>query len=317
MRLLVIANPRAGIGDAGLPEFLDRLGRSGAEVTLRYLTEDRPLPNALEDAETFDRVVAAGGDGTLSSVAHALRGSGTPILAYPAGTANLVSMNLGLPTDPKRLAATAVEGPLADVDMGEVTFAPGVTGPHEGAARTLGFVMGAGAGFDAKLMEGAKSLKGHVGPAAYVVAALQNLNPTFARFTLSLDGRRVETDGIAVLLANFTRIQFDIALTPAADVQDGLMDVVVLRQRSAVELLPALWAGLLDGLTDTPGRPGLEVHAASAVELIADPPLPLQADGEVLDAHTPLRARMLPGAVRFVVPSDTKLRTVSEPTASR
>lgn len=308
---MVVVNPRAGTGDAALPAFLDRLGRSGGEATLRYMTPERPISRALEGAEAFDRVVAFGGDGTVSAVAHGLAGSGIPILAYPGGTANLVSMNLGLPTGPRRLADLVLGSPVADVDMGEITFSPAQVADDERMTRTVGFVMAAGAGFDASIMEGARALKGYVGPAAYVVAALQNLNPTVARFTLSLDGRVVETDGIAVLLANFTRLQFDMSLTPTTDVQDGLMDVLVLRHRSAVELLPTLWAMLVDNLAQQFGeRPGLEVHTASHVELLADPPLPLQTDGEALDSHTPLTARMMPGAARFVVPDDTKLRTV-------
>lgn len=306
MRILVVNNPRTGLVDAGLFDFVNMLGAGGAEVVIRYLTEGRDVRRALTDADRFDRVVAAGGDGTVSSIAHELRDSGVPILAYPAGTANLIALNLGLPSNARALADTTVDGVTADVDVGELRYTPR-SGERGEDARTIGFVMAAGAGFDARVIEGAQDLKASIGPAAYLVGALRNLAPTVARFTLLLDGETVETEGIAVMLTNFAKIQFDIAVTRQTDVQDGLVDVVVLATRNVPELLPALWAGLLDRVVDLPGRPGLEVHSASEVEIVADPPLPLQADGEVLDAITPAKARMLRRAARFVVPEGTSL----------
>ena len=56
----------------------------------------------LEDAKDFDRVVAVGGDGTVSGVCYELRGSGVPMLPYPAGTTNLLALNLRLPSEPSR-----------------------------------------------------------------------------------------------------------------------------------------------------------------------------------------------------------------------
>lgn len=307
MRVLVVHNPRAGAGTGGLLGLLDGLGRAGAEVTFRYVPEAADLDALLADASTFDRVVAAGGDGTVSAITYALRGSRVPILAYHGGTANLIATNLGVPADGKRLTSLVLDGSHVDVDIGEVTYERASPGADEPLTRTLGFVMATGAGFDAKIIEGARDLKATLGPVAYLVAALQNLTPSIARFTLSLDGRKVETEGIAVLLANFAKIQFDITVTHQTDVRDGLMDVVVLATRNVPELLPALWAGLVDGFVSAPERPGVEFYKASAVEIYADPPLTLQADGEVLDGFSPMRARMLPGAARFIVPKDSPL----------
>ncbi|TLM76076.1 MAG: diacylglycerol kinase [Actinobacteria bacterium] len=306
MRVLIVKNPRAGRGDAGLFDFVNMLGSEGAEVVVRYLTGERDVARAVDDADAFDRVVAAGGDGTVSAVAYALRSSGVPVLAFPAGTANLIASNLGLSADPRALANLALEGEDAPVDVGELEY-------HElmpeglGPARTTGFVMAAGAGFDARVIDGARDLKAALGPAAYLVAALRNLTPTVARFHMRLDGRDVETEGIAVMLANFAQLQFEISVAHRSDPRDGKADVVVLATRTVPELLPAVWAGFLDGTVDLPHRPGVELHTASEIELVAEPALPLQADGESLGAHTPLTARMLPHAARFIVPSGSRL----------
>ncbi len=315
MKVLVINNPRSGQGDARLYDYVRALGKRGVtEVSFRFLSNRETFDTAIRDARDFDRVVAAGGDGTVSAVAYALRETGVPILAYPAGTANLVALNLDLPPDPTRLAEITVGGGLATVDMGELEceavdeWCTLRTGGMVSPGGTAGFLMAAGAGFDARLMESAQELKSTLGVGAYVVAALQNLNPTHAEISLELDGESVETDGIAVLVANFARLQFDLPVIHGSDPADGLLDVVVLRTRTPAGLIPAVWAALLDRTGDYPKRPAsLEVRTASRIHISTDPPLPVQFDGEVVASSTPVSAKVLPRAATLVVPKDSPL----------
>lgn len=302
MRVLVLSNPRSGAGESRLPHFTEALSRSGAEVTTRHLADLGSLSDTLADTGSFDRVVAAGGDGTVSAIAWELRGTGTPILVYPAGTANLIALNLGMPADAAALARAAIAGKTVNVDIGELSFQPARASGIDDSSRSTGFLMAAGAGFDARVMESAAGLKSMMGPAAYLVAALQNLNPTVSRFTLDLDGECWESEGIAVLLANFTRIQMELPVVHQTDATDGLMDVVILQTKNVPELLPGMWAVVLDRLGSFAERPGLEVRQARRVEVYADPPLPLESDGEPLGASTPLVARMHQLAATFIIP---------------
>ena len=303
MNILVVTNLRSGFGDSGLYDYVRELGTHRGEVTMRFWNEGADLSHLLRDARDYARVVAAGGDGTVSAVAYALRDSGIPLLPYPAGTANLVARNLGIPVDPAQLALATIAGRTVTIDLGELTL------PASGgrAARTYGFSIAAGAGFDARIMETAQPLKATLGEGAYIIDAIQNLAPTVSKFTLTLDGRTVETEGIAVLLMNLARIQFDLAVTHGADAQDGLFEVVVVKSTSAAGLLPTVWAALLDRLRAHPERPGLEVHTASVVHVAASPRLPLEYDGEVLDATTPFSARVLPRAASLIVSEESPL----------
>lgn len=303
MNILVVTNLRSGFGDSGLYDYVRELGTHRGEVTMRFWNEGADLSHLLRDARDYARVVAAGGDGTVSAVAYALRDSGIPLLPYPAGTANLVARNLGIPVDPAQLALATIAGRTVTIDLGELTL------PASGgrAARTYGFSIAAGAGFDARIMETAQPLKATLGEGAYIIGAIQNLAPTVSKFTLTLDGRTVETEGIAVLLMNLARIQFDLAVTHGADAQDGLFEVVVVKSTSAAGLLPTVWAALLDRLRAHPERPGLEVHTASVVHVAASPRLPLEYDGEVLDATTPFSARVLPRAASLIVSEESPL----------
>jgi diacylglycerol kinase family enzyme len=292
VRVLVIDNPRSGQGDAGLYAFVRELVAARAEVVVRPMPPGPPPCELLGDVASFDRVVGGGGDGTASSLAYALRGTGTPILAYPAGTANLLALNLGLPSDPAALARITLEGKTLLTDLGELTV--GDTAP-------VGFAVMAGAGFDAKVMEGAAALKPTLGVGAYFLSVMGNLAPKVADFRLWLDGELLATDGIAVILVNFAKIQFDLAVTHDSDATDGLLEVAVIRTRSAVGLIPTVWQALLDRLGDMPERAGLEIRKAREIRVESDPPLPLQYDGEVENATTPFSARVLPGSATFVV----------------
>lgn len=297
MNILMINNLRSGFGDSGIYQFISELGVRRAEVTMRFLNEDADIGHLLRDAGDYARVVAAGGDGTVSSVAYALHGTGIPVLAYPAGTGNLMAKNLKLPVDPAELAITTIAGRTITIDLGELTLSaqPGMK------PRTQGFMIAAGAGFDAKIMAAADGLKSTLGEGAYIIGAMQNLAPQLSRFRLVLDGEVVETEGIAVLLMNLARIQFDLVVAHGADAQDGMLEVVVVKTPSPAGLLPAIWAAMLDRLRDHPARPGLEIHTASEVEIFAEPALALEYDGEVLDAQTPFSASVLPRSATFIV----------------
>lgn len=293
MRILTIVNPRSGLGDAGLYEYIRELGSNGAEITLRFVAARETWATLLADASTFDRIVAVGGDGTVSGVAYATAGSGIPLVPYPAGTANLFALNMKLPVDPIELARLTVGGNVIDVDIGELTF---------GSAERRGFLVAAGAGFDATIMEAADRLKPTLGPIAYVVGALQNLTPAVAQFTLTIDGEKITSEGIAALVMNVSRIHFDLALTHTSDPSDGTFEVVIVRTRHVPGLIPTVWEAFLDRFVQEPDEvAGLEVHAGRDIVIEAEPALALQYDGEVVAASTPLAARVLPAACRVVV----------------
>lgn len=313
MKVLIANNLKAGQGDARLYDYVRELVGRGAEVTLRSCSDARSLEHALRDAEDFGRVVTAGGDGTASAAAYLLRDSGIPLLPYPAGTANLLAANLGIPLEPARCAETTLAGRLTRVDLGELDFRrehrpPGGAErrrtPRAPARTRMGFAIMAGAGFDASIMEGAQALKSQIGAGAYLIAAVHNIEPQMAAITLELDGKTVRTEGSAVLLVNFARIQFDITLTHDSDASDGLLEVVVIKAKHVTELLPAVMAALLDRIITFPDRSqAIETYKARRVEIACEPPLPLQSDGDLLGGTTPLSGRVLPKAATFIVPA--------------
>lgn len=301
VRTLVIVNTRSGGGDASLYDYLRTLAPASEGVALRYFDGERPLDELLADVSRFDLVVAVGGDGTVSAVCYSLRDSGVPVLPYPAGTANLLALNLGVHLEPRVLAETTVSGVPVRFDLGEIELPETDDSP---ATRT-GFAIMAGAGYDASIMEAAQPMKSTIGAAAYLLGALAHPTPTISSFEIDLDGTHIETDGIAVLVANFGRLQFDIEVARGANPRDGILDIAVLRSKNIAELVPTVAASIFDRTGDRDAIPGIDVYSASVVTVRAEPALRMQYDGEVVDAYTPFTARVLPGAATFLLPADS------------
>ena len=292
MKLLVINNLASGFGEGSVYDFIRSFARDGDEVCVRSTDGTTDVRDLLGDAEAFDAVVASGGDGTVATVSYRLANTGVPILPFPAGTANLLAANLASPMEPHALAKLVREERTLDFDLGEI----------EVDGHRFGFGIMAGAGYDAAIMHGAAPAKRLLGPMAYFSAALANPLPQTSRFKLDLDGEHVESEGLGILLVNFSKIQFDITVTHDNEPRDGVFDVVVLKAQNAFELIPALLAGLLDRGGDFPDRTGsLEIHRSREVRVEADPPMEVQYDGEATNLTTPFTAHIMRRAARFFV----------------
>jgi diacylglycerol kinase family enzyme len=296
MKALIISNLHSGLRNGSIFEFARKLACDGDEFVIRCTDGQTPVESLLEDATSYDVVIAAGGDGTIASVCHTLRFTGIPILPFPAGTSNLLIMNLDQPEEPYALVDMLRSPRTLDFDLGEVTFET-----DEGRV-TKGFIITSGAGYDATIMEDAERLKEALGPNAYIVAALTNPNPTIAHFTITLDDQVIETDAMAVLVLNFAKIYQDISITHENDARDGLLEVAVVKPHNTVELLPAFFAAFLDRTGGFPHRTdAIETYKSKRVRIESDPALHLQYDGEAPGCKTPFSAHILPGATRLVV----------------
>lgn len=297
MRTLAIHNPRSGFGSDAVFQFERALLREGDECVMRFLDEGLDVASACADAELFDVVAISGGDGTVAALLFELRGRDVPICAFPSGTANLFCANLGNAPEPSALARACRIGKTAQLDLGEITW----EGP-DGEARSRGFALMSGTGFDAQLMQAALPNKAVMGQAAYFAAALASPRPTVEHFTITVDGVAHERDGITCMVANNAMIQGDIQIVPDCRMDDGMLDVIMVETTDAAGLLAPLAFGLVDRSGKAMGRPHLESFKGREIEIASSGPVPLEIDGEVVDGLvTSYKARVLPRAVRIVV----------------
>ncbi|HET6567883.1 MAG TPA: diacylglycerol kinase family protein [Rhodothermales bacterium] len=242
-----------------------------------------------------DLLAAYGGDGTVMEVAGALIGSGLPLAIFPGGTANVMSVELGISDDLAEACAMVCgdESEEVDIDVGALDG-----GGH--------FILRVGIGLEADMVEGAsREQKARVGSLAYAIAALKSLKrPRHSVYRLRLDGREVECEGVTCLICNGGSLgRGSLTLSPRISVRDGLLDVLVLEQADIL----TLGSLLEDVLTDREPDTGNFQHwQTRTVEVAADPPQAVQRDGEV-SLQLPLTARVLPGAVKVLVPKGARI----------
>jgi diacylglycerol kinase (ATP) len=180
-----------------------------------------------------DLVIAAGGDGTVRSVAAALRGTGVPLGLVPLGTGNLFARNLGIPVNDQ---ADAIVLAFSGYDRAVDVIVADVTRPDGRTESHVSLVM-AGIGIDAAMIANTNpDLKKRLGWLAYVDAGLRSI-PASKPFRVEhrLDaGRQHRSRVSSILVANLGYLPGNIELIPDAEIDDGKLDVVVLQPRNAL-----------------------------------------------------------------------------------
>lgn len=235
-----------------------------------------------------DLVIVAGGDGTVRACAEVLAGTGKPLAIVPVGSANLTANALGLPGRAEAALRVAFRGRERQIDLG-------VADGHAFAAM-------AGIGLDAAVV-GATSgvLKRAAGWSAYAAAAVGQVLRPRTTFTVRLDGgdpliRRAHS----VTVGNSGALPGGFVIRPAARLDDGVLDVVILAPAS-----PLGWADVgyrvLAGSRRDDAR--LERYQARTIEISAEAELPRQIDGEVLGQARSLNASVRAGVLTVRVPA--------------
>ena len=177
-------------------------------------------------------VLAIGGDGTIRAVCEELAGTGIPVGIVPAGTGNLLARNLDIPLYLRSAVDVGLNGQDRAIDMVEVSG-----DKMEDAT----FLVMAGMGFDAAIMEGVnEDIKAKVGWLAYVWSALKSLMFPAIRVEVSVDGgeftrHRART----IVVGNVGFLQGGMPLIPDAAIDDGQLDVVLLYPRRFLSWVPA------------------------------------------------------------------------------
>jgi YegS/Rv2252/BmrU family lipid kinase len=289
-RYAVIVNPKAGGGRAG-----KLLPRAEGAFASRGLAARAIITESLEHAASAARLAAdaaevpvvMSGDGMIGHVGGALAGSGAVLGIIPGGRGNDLARVLGIPRGIEGAVDVIAVGAIREIDVGEVN-----------GRRFLGI---ASCGFDSEANRFANEAKIARGNLVYLYAALRALaawKP--ARFELSLDGVPRAFTGFSVAAANSKAYGGGMYAAPAAELDDGLLEVVwcedVPKLRVLSTLLPRVFKGTHVDLRE------VTVERAREVEIAADRPFAVYADGDRL-CDLPARVRLLRRALRVIAPA--------------
>ncbi|MGB9723605.1 MAG: YegS/Rv2252/BmrU family lipid kinase [Chloroflexia bacterium] len=290
-RVRLILNPAAGqtYRLAELEEVLGYLVRQGWEVSLR---ETRRPGEAMELAREaaaagLDVVVAVGGDGTVNEVVNGLAGTTTALAVLPMGTGNVWAREQGLPTEPLEAAQVLLQGQIRSMDLG--------------LAGSRYFLLMAGVGYDAAVVQ---TMTGDTRqlfwPWSYILRGIASaIHYAGEEAVITLDDQQLSGETVVAVIGN-TRLYGGFAqITPQATVDDGLLDICILRGRGGLPQI-SLFA-LLTLLQRQKWIGGVEYRRAREVVIASRTPLHVQVDGEPI-GQTPMTFRAVPRALRVLLP---------------
>ncbi len=231
-------------------------------------------------------VIAWGGDGTINEVASALVFGDVPMGIVPAGSGNGLANELGVSAQPARAIASALAAEARLVDVGEI------------AGRY--FVNIAGIGFDAevaaKFNHPDNTTRGLRGYAALTARSFFTYRAH--EYAIRADAQEARTRALMIVIANGTEFGNRILIARGARVDDGVLDVVVVEERSlaaTIGRVPWLVARQIHRVPQWSTRPARRVTIECAEPMI------FHVDGEPVVGGTRLDARVHPGALRVCV----------------
>ncbi|QNN54526.1 YegS/Rv2252/BmrU family lipid kinase [Nocardioides mesophilus] len=296
-KLAVILNPIKVEDVDAFKALVERMAaESGWTAPTWHLTTVADPGRSMAEQAAIDGaelVLVCGGDGTVRTVCAELAGTGIPVGVVPAGTGNLLARNLDIPLYLNAAIDVGLNGQDRAIDL--VAISGDGIGPDEH------FLVMAGMGFDAAIMEGAnEQIKAKVGWLAYIVSGLRNIMFQPVRVEISLDGgpwtkHRART----VVVGNVGYLQAGMPLLPDAAIDDGILDVVILHPRRFLSWIPLAVRILSKGkrTDDTVNRmTGRKVSVRAATDT------PRQLDGDPIGAGRELNAEVRHGRLLVRVP---------------
>ncbi|WP_058234683.1 diacylglycerol/lipid kinase family protein [Devriesea agamarum] len=307
-RIAVVVNPTKQPSMSKFRRLINRAcAELGEELPLFFeTTADDPGYGQTRQAiiQGATLVIAAGGDGTVRTVASALAGTDVAMALIPSGTGNLLARNLGIPLDdPEEAAYIALTGTQRTIDVGWLRY-----GSSRAQAETATediFLVIAGVGFDATIITSTDDrLKRRIGWFAYVISGLKNITGRSVDAHLrSADGARTSCKVRTVLIGNVGKLPGGLNLLPDAVADNGRLEILCLS-----------WKGLA-GLTQIVARlmtpknslfrrmPSLHRMETTQLMVELEKPLPVQLDGDGRGEATHLLARVDPQALHVRTPS--------------
>jgi diacylglycerol kinase (ATP) len=266
----LIANPMAGRGkaNAAILKTAQFFKEKGAVFDLELTTAPKQAAEiARKSLDEFDVVVVVGGDGTVNDIIPGMLFSSKPLGFIPAGSGNDFIKSLGIPNSIETAVDIIVKGATRVIDAGKIN----------GAC----FVNGVGVGFDAAVnqasYEGSQSRQGIW---LYVRALVRTLG-SFAPVpvTIRMNGETIQQDIFLLTIGNGTTCGGGFKLTPHARIDDGLLDVTIVKPLGIPMLLwhlPKVFLGTIDKM-----KKYARLTRTKQLTVESARPIPVHVDGEI------------------------------------
>lgn len=306
-RVHMLVNPFAGKkkGRARASDAKELLEQAGVEVMVAYSDYSGHLISVASDLEVKrgDVIAVVGGDGTLSEVITGRLGRGPKeqetFAIIPTGTGNSQAHDLGI-TSVGDAVKAIIGSKRQGLDVAEVELVKGLPGSEDGTMTHYSHnLVTWGLGVDSTIQ--AEKMR-WMGPARYDIGILLAIAANKRRTaTLTLDGQSITNDFTLFLVQNSQTGGSKLPLAPGASVDDGWMDIGILKKMTRRDVLKAF------GMLKNEGRhvfhPRVDYHRFKSLVIETSVSTAINIDGENIGS-TPLSMKVLPQAVNIIVPSE-------------
>ena len=304
MKTKLIVNPTAGRGNVEklLPMVQRKLEEEGItyDLTLsQYPGQAKILAQQAKEAG-YRRIIVCGGDGTVSEVINTLIKTDIALGIIPLGIGNDLARNLGIKEEIDFACHTLKHGKIKEIDVIKI-----------GDNKYYGAV--GGIGFDAEVVSFVNRWKRFV-PRIFIypfymsAILMQIVVSRLQKVRIKYDGNSFSGQILMACFGNTGSYARVIKITPFALVNDGLLDICIVKKVGKLRIVVLFLRSLIKAL---PFRmpevkiyqqiPRVEVHQARKVYVESDTPLPFHGDAEII-SRTPLSLEVVPQALKVVVP---------------
>jgi len=290
-KIIFIVNPKAGITPKS--KVVIELLAGNIVPASRFIPEvvfTERAGHATELAKDavvrgVDIVVASGGDGTVNEVACAMVNTGIPMGILPAGSGNGLARCLGISMSYALALRTIIRGKTKLMDVATVN--------------DILYTSIAGIGFDAHVAQkfSEKFLRGMISYMQVTLNEYSSYKPL--TYNLTIDGVSMEKQALMIIFANSDQFGFNTRIAPDAKVDDGLLDVCIIKKMPATQIVNIGYHMMMG----TPAKSGYAEYFKGKEITISTSTDPLMnIDGEAKIVKSPVQISIKPLALRVIVP---------------
>jgi YegS/Rv2252/BmrU family lipid kinase len=286
-KALFIINPiSGGKKKDGVPDLIDQnIDKAVFDATIVFsdgVSHARII--ALEAVGKYDIIVAVGGDGTVNEIASAIVGSDTALGIVPYGSGNGLARFLGVPMNPNQAIQALVKGRVESIDSGTVNGQP--------------FFNMAGMGFDAHISEVFSHGKKR-GFISYIKSSIEEISRYGEQqYHLEIDGKVYERNAFMLSIANSSQYGNDAHISPNASVQDGLLDVCLIR-KFPLWRFPEMGIRMLTKTSESTSY--VEIIRGKHINVTRQSEGPIHLDGEPQVMGTAIHINIVPDSLKVIV----------------
>ncbi len=289
IKLLLVINPISGGSekDSVIKEIQNIVLKQDIPLEI-YQTTGSNDENHIKDIvnkKSIDRVLVAGGDGTIQLVAKAILESNICMGIIPAGSANGLASNFNLPDNLEEQVKIVLGNHFIDMDVISIN-------------NHLCLHI-ADMGINAHLIKNYEesSMRGKLGYALQTIPTILESDLPY-HFSINIDGKEIQKEGILLAIANAKQFGTGAIINPAGKMDDGVFEVLVFKKMNVIDILKTL--------SETSERDPefVESFTTKKVVIHCKKKVPFQVDGEYLGEVETIDADILASKIKIMLPNE-------------